>query len=80
MKVKILAFGIAKDIVGARKGEMDFTEEASISQVKAALTDRFPDFEALRKFSIAVNEEYQEDDYIIKEGDELAIIPPVSGG
>jgi len=28
MKVKILAFGIAKDIVGARKGEMDFSEEA----------------------------------------------------
>ena len=80
MKVKILAFGIAKDIVGARKGEMDFTEEASISQVKAALSQRFPKFESLRKFSIAVNEEYQEDDYIIKEGDELAIIPPVSGG
>lgn len=80
MKVNILAFGIAKDIVGARKGEMDFTEEASIAQVKDALTERFPKFEALRKFSIAVNEEYREDDYIIKEGDELAIIPPVSGG
>jgi len=80
MKVKILAFGIAKDIVGARKGEMDFTEEATIAQVKDALTARFPKFEALRKFSIAVNEAYEEDNYTIKEGDELAIIPPVSGG
>ncbi len=80
MKVKILAFGIAKEIVGSRKGEMDFSEEATISQVKDALSERFPKFETLRKFSIAVNESYQDDNYIIKEGDELAIIPPVSGG
>ncbi len=80
MKVKILAFGIAKEIVGARKGEMDVTEEATISQVKEALSERFPKFESLRKFSIAVNENYQEDHYVIQEGDELAIIPPVSGG
>jgi len=80
MKIKILAFGVAQDIVGARKGEMDVTEEATIAEVKAALSDRFPRFEALNKFSIAVNEEYREDDYIIQSGDELAIIPPVSGG
>ncbi len=80
MKVKILAFGIAKDIVGGKSGEMDFTENATIAQVKEALTQQFPGFEELRKFSIAVNESYQEDDYVISEGDELVIIPPVSGG
>lgn len=80
MKVKILAFGIAKDIVGGKSGEMEFSENATIAEVKSALTDKYPDFEQLRKFSIAVNESYQEDQYVIKEGDELVIIPPVSGG
>jgi len=80
MKVKILAFGIAKDIVGGQSGEMDFSEQATISEVKEALVQSYPAFEQLRKFSIAVNEAYREDDYVISEGDELVIIPPVSGG
>jgi len=80
MKVNILAFGIAKDIVGGKAGEMDFSEDATISEVKQALTEKYPSFEQLAKFSIAVNESYQDDHYVIKEGDELVIIPPVSGG
>ena len=40
----------------------------------------FPDFEKLRSLSIAVNQEYREDDFLVKEGDEIVIIPPVSGG
>ena len=80
MKVKILAFGIAKDIVGGKSGEMEFSENATILEIKSALTQKYPDFEQLRKFSIAVNESYREDHYVIKEGDELVIIPPVSGG
>lgn len=80
MKVRILAFGIAKDIVGGKAGEMEFSEDATITQVKEALTEKYPDFDKLAKFSIAVNESYQEDSYVIKEGDELVIIPPVSGG
>lgn len=80
MTVKILAFGIAKDIVGGKMGEMEFSENASISDIKSALVDKYPSFEQLRKFSIAVNEEYRDDAYVVKEGDELVIIPPVSGG
>ena len=42
--------------------------------------DEFPDFEKLRSLVIAVNEEYQEDGFILSEKDEIVIIPPVSGG
>jgi molybdopterin converting factor small subunit len=80
MKVNIIAYGIAKEIVGGQSGEMEFSEHSSLSKVKDALVKKYPAFAELRKFSIAVNESYREDDYIISEGDELVIIPPVSGG
>ena len=80
MKVKILAFGIAKDIVGGSSSDLEIAENTTIADVKAALTQSYPAFEQLRKFSLAVNESYQEDDFVIRDGDELVIIPPVSGG
>ena len=80
MKIKLLAFGIAKDIVGGSSSEIEIREKATISDVKDSLSASYPAFEQLRKFSIAVNESYQEDSYTVEEGDELVIIPPVSGG
>lgn len=80
MTVKILAFGIAKDIVGGRSSDLVLEDNTTIADVKTALTKSFPAFKDLQKFAIAVNESYQEDDYEIHDGDELVIIPPVSGG
>ncbi len=80
MKVKIKAFGIAKDILGGPSGELEIKPEARVVDVKEILTHHFPEFEALKKFSIAVNQQYRDDDFLINEGDELVIIPPVSGG
>ena len=80
MKIKLQAFGIAKDIIGGASGELDLSDNATIVHVKDKLTQLYPGFESIRKFSIAVNQEYQDDDFEINEGDELVIIPPVSGG
>ena len=80
MKVRIRAFGIARDILGTSEQEMEMPASASVQVVKDQLSKQYPDFEKLRKFSIAVNESYQEDNFQISEGDELVIIPPVSGG
>ena len=80
MKVRIRAFGIAKDILGASEQTLDIPTSASVLEVKSELSRQYPEFEKLRKFSIAVNESYQEDSFLISEGDELVIIPPVSGG
>ncbi len=80
MRVKIRAFGIAKEIVGGPVSQLDLKDKATISEVKDVLSLKYPDFSTLKKFSIAVNESYQDDDYVVTEGDELVIIPPVSGG
>jgi molybdopterin synthase sulfur carrier subunit len=80
MKIKILAFGIAKDILGARTMELDMVESISVGGLKAHLTEQHPEFSKLRSLALAINQEYVDDHQIIAENDEIVIIPPVSGG
>lgn len=80
MKLKILAFGITKDIFGASEKELDVQDGLSVSQLKEMLERDFPQLVKLKSYFIAVNEEYAEDDQVIVSTDEIAIIPPVSGG
>lgn len=80
MKIKLRAFGIAKDIIGGPTSQLEMADRITIKKVKERLTKQYPEFASLVKFSIAVNESYQDDDFVVNEGDELVIIPPVSGG
>lgn len=80
MKLKILAFGITKDIFGASEKELEVQDDLNIRQLKERLEEDFPSLIKLKSYFIAVNEEYAEDDQIIVNTDEIAIIPPVSGG
>ena len=80
MKIEILAFGIAKDIIKNRTISIELPDGADVGFLKNELTIRFPDFKKLKSLAIAVNEEYQTDDFNLNEKDEVVIIPPVSGG
>lgn len=80
MEVKILAFGIAKDILGGASLSVELPEQPTVGQLKAYLCGAYPDFEKLASFAIALNTEYAEDQQAIQPGDEVVIIPPVSGG
>ena len=80
MKIDILAFGIAKDIIRARSLPLELPEGGTVGELKAKLMAQFPDFEKLKSLAIAVNTEYQTDDFTLSENDEVVIIPPVSGG
>ncbi len=80
MTIDILAFGIAKDILGGTITQMEFSPGMKVSHLKKQLTDQYPDFQKLASLRIAVNSEYQEDDFVLNAKDEIAIIPPVAGG
>jgi len=80
MKLNILAFGITKDILGAAEKEIVVMEGISVGQLSHILETDFPQLKQLKSFFIAVNEEYAEGDRIIESSDEIALIPPVSGG
>ena len=80
MEVKLIAFGIAKDIMKGTTTGFSIDTPASILDLKNALTNKYPEFNKLQSLKFAINEDYQGDDYLLHEGDEVVIIPPVSGG
>jgi len=80
MKIRLVAFGIAKEILEGSKAEIELDEKANISDLKSKLTSRYPAFSDLASLRFAINEDYQEDGYELNENDEVVIIPPVSGG
>ncbi|RFZ94097.1 MoaD/ThiS family protein [Mucilaginibacter conchicola] len=80
MKVTVLAFGIAKDIFGASSVEVEIPGDTTAARLKAVLEQNYPRLSKLASYMLAVNNEYAGDDMHIKTGDEIALIPPVSGG
>ena len=80
MAIKILAFGIAKEILGETSIQRSFDQEMNADSIKSWLETQYPRLKNLTSFAIAINGEYAKAEIIIKPGDEVAIIPPVSGG
>lgn len=80
MKIKILAFGIAKDILGSATLEWSVAERTTVGELKKQLLEQYPKFEDLRSLAIAVNSEYSENEQLVYAEDEIVLIPPVSGG
>lgn len=80
MEVKLVAFGIAKDILKTSSLHFSWKGDTNIGTLKQALVAQYPAFEQLRSLRFAINEDYQDDHYTIQPGDEVVIIPPVSGG
>ena len=80
MIINIVAYGIAKDILGDRKISLELAEGETIGSLKEKLTNRYPKFQALASLQFAINEEYKNDSVVIEDGNVVVIIPPVSGG
>lgn len=81
MQIKILTFGIAREICGGSATlQLEVPEHFSAAQLRQLLTEKYPRLAGLSSFLLAVNEEFAETDTLIQPGDEIAIIPPVSGG
>ncbi|MEM0993006.1 MAG: MoaD/ThiS family protein [Bacteroidota bacterium] len=80
MKINLLAFGIAKDILATKQTSLEVAEGTSIGDLKNTLIRTYPALQQLKSLSFAVGKEYQTDDFLLKAEDEVIIIPPVSGG
>lgn len=80
MHIKTLFFGAVKDITNSNSIELVIEENTSVEQFVTLLQGKFKTFPAIDDFTVAVNENYVEKDFILKANDVVAIIPPVSGG
>jgi molybdopterin converting factor subunit 1 len=79
MKIKVLFFASFREIVGSSSVELDVADGATTTAVFAGLCDQYPQFR-LGTMAMAVNKAYISDEVRLKEGDELALLPPISGG
>jgi sulfur-carrier protein len=79
IKVKVKAFGITKEILGGREVVVEFNGQ-TVADLRAHLLQKYGQLTRLRSLMIAVNSGYAEESYVLAGSDEVALIPPVSGG
>jgi sulfur-carrier protein len=75
---KILFFAHLRDAVGEEFLTLDASGK-TVAELKAELARNY-NLPKLDTVMTAVNEEFAQDDEVIQNGDEIAFIPPVSGG
>lgn len=80
MKIHVLLFGIATDLIGSASLEIALPINCNITSFKNLLVTQHPKLKQMSSYAVAINESYATDETIIKENDVIAIIPPVSGG
>ncbi|MBX7108941.1 MAG: MoaD/ThiS family protein [Chitinophagales bacterium] len=80
MTVSIMAFGIVREIFGSSSIVMDVHDGCSVQTLKQDLQSKFPGLADLSSFLIAVNNHYATGEQQLVPEDEIAVIPPVSGG
>lgn len=76
---RIKAFGITREILGGKEAVVE-VPGTSVQELRAALYHQYPRLQGLRSLFIAVNNEYAAEADLLAETDEIALIPPVSGG
>lgn len=86
MKLKVLYFASAREEVGCREEEVSVSPEqpagtVTLGALRRALCAKHPHAAAtIGAITLARNLEYSSDDVELQDGDEVALIPPISGG
>lgn len=75
----ILLFGQARELLGI--SELSFSSRAkTVADLRRQLLQDYPKLSQIQQLQIAVNQTYVEDDKELQGGEEIALLPPVSGG
>ncbi|CAA9426641.1 MAG: Molybdenum cofactor biosynthesis protein MoaD [uncultured Rubrobacteraceae bacterium] len=79
--IRVLFFGAAADRAGTREAELEVEGGATLAEIWPLLVGRHPDLAPMRDtLAFAVNGEYARGEAAVWAGDEIAVLPPVSGG
>ena len=81
MKVTVQFFSYFKDLAGCERFEASVPKGNTIGDLLHVIYNQFPKLEPMRKSTlIAVGLEYQDRSYVLQDGDEVSLFPPVQGG
>ena len=81
MTIKVKFFALARDLAGTAEAEIDVPRNSTAAAALVRVVEAFPSLSKIHaRLALAVNLAYVRQDHLLIEGDELALIPPVSGG
>lgn len=81
MQIKVHFYSYFKELTGCGEAQEEISSGATIADLFQKLTTRFPKLSEMKKSTlVAVGVDYQTWDYILLEGDEVSLFPPVQGG
>jgi len=88
MRVRLLTFGVLRDRIGGPEETVELRDGATVGELIEILRGRTSndstgngaDEGIWRSLAVAVNREYAQPSMVLREGDEVALLPPVSGG
>ena len=78
--LSVLLFGIARDLTGQSTVSVPVGDKITVGDLLGQLHQQYPALTGIRSLLVAVNGEYAEPDQLLANHDEIALIPPVSGG
>jgi molybdopterin converting factor small subunit len=81
MRVPVQFFSYLKDLTGCDRTVEELETGATLGALHIRLMERFPRLAAMKNSTlIAVGVDYQPRDYVLRDGDEVSLFPPVQGG
>ena len=81
MQIRVQFFAHSRDLAGCAEAVESVPDGTRVAELVEALLGRFPKLASLRSsLRVAVGVDYQEADYVLRDGDEVAILPPMQGG
>jgi len=81
LRIKVKLFASFRDIVGTKEEDLTLPEGTTVQQLLDRYIERFPQMAKFREHIIlSVNKDYGAPARVLKDGDEVSFLPPVSGG
>src|SRR5689334_4560885 len=84
MRVRVLCFGVLKDLLRVATEEIELPQGSSVADLLQILEQRTSNssmnVRVWQSLAVAVNREYSSGTALLRDGDEVALLPPVSGG
>ena len=82
MRIRVLFFGMLKDALARDSETLELTEASTVQQLLDHYTVHAPQMKTLllHSLAVAVNQQYAQVSQALQDGDEVALLPPVSGG
>ena len=81
MKVTVTFHSYFRELTGCGEVHEEVREGMKLGELLTQLRERFPKLKPMERSTLtAVGVEYESGDYVLKEGDEVSLFPPVQGG